>query len=150
MRCARCGSESPAGKNFCGDCGAELSNRCSRCEAVVSDSWKFCRDCGAALTSADSAAHLGVPLTADPDSAAELGGELQTGTDPFAATNGSSNVTVVGPLPSRRWSARHQVSKVVGRESELAQMNHALELARGGHGQIIATVGEAGIGKSRL
>jgi hypothetical protein len=154
MRCARCGSESPAGKNFCGDCGAELSNRCPSCAAVISDSWKFCRDCGAALSIAATAPeHLGAPLTADPDSAGELEGERPTVTaplaDPFAAINGSTNVTDLDPLPSRRWSARHG-SKFVGREGELAQMNHALELARCGQGQIVAAVGEAGIGKSRL
>jgi len=59
-------------------------------------------------------------------------------------------VPKIGPLPSRRWSARNQISKFVGREGELAQMNQALELARRGHGQILAAVGEAGIGKSRL
>jgi uncharacterized membrane protein YvbJ len=26
MRCSKCGSDSPAGKKFCGDCGAPLEN----------------------------------------------------------------------------------------------------------------------------
>ncbi len=155
MRCARCGSESPARKKFCGDCGAELSNCCPSCGAMISASWEFCRDCGAALSVAATApAHLGTPRTAGLDSAGELEGERLTVAaplaDPIAAINGSTNVTTLGPLPSRRWSARHHVSKFVGREGELAQMNHAVELARGGHGQIVAAVGEAGIGKSRL
>jgi predicted ATPase len=38
----------------------------------------------------------------------------------------------------------------VGRERELEQMHHALELAMVGHGQIVAVVAEAGTGKSRL
>ena len=38
----------------------------------------------------------------------------------------------------------------VGRESELAQLNYARELASKGHGQVAAIVGEAGVGKSRL
>jgi len=42
------------------------------------------------------------------------------------------------------------LSKFVGRLPELAQMNDALKLARSGHGQIVAVVGEAGVGKSRL
>src|SRR6266404_119086 len=116
MRCARCGSENPVGKNFCGDCGAELSKRCPRCGSLISDSSRFCRDCGAAVSIEDT------PLTAGPDSAGELEGERPTVarplTDSFAAINGSTNVTELGPLPSRRWSARHQVSKFVGREGE--------------------------------
>ena len=47
-------------------------------------------------------------------------------------------------------SARRGLSKFVGREAELAQMNQALELAKNGRGQIVAAVGEAGLGKSRL
>ena len=144
MRCARCGSENPVGKNFCGDCGAELSNRCPRCGSVISDSSKFCRDCGAEVGIENTT------LTAGPDSDGGLEGECPTATAPFDAINGSTNVPKLGPLPSRRWSARNQISKFVGREGELAQMNHALELARHGHGQIVAAVGEAGIGKSRL
>jgi class 3 adenylate cyclase/predicted ATPase len=60
-------------------------------------------------------------------------------------------VTGVGPLRTRlQASARRGFSKFVGREAEIAQLEHALELARTGHGQIVAAVGEAGVGKSRL
>jgi tetratricopeptide (TPR) repeat protein len=38
----------------------------------------------------------------------------------------------------------------VGRESELDQLRGALERARAGHGQVVAVVGEPGVGKSRL
>src|SRR5690242_3699083 len=38
----------------------------------------------------------------------------------------------------------------VGRELEMRQLGQALELARGGHGQVLAVVGEPGMGKSRL
>ena len=33
MRCAKCGAENPAGKKFCGDCGAALANLCPKCGA---------------------------------------------------------------------------------------------------------------------
>src|SRR6202050_3258381 len=60
-------------------------------------------------------------------------------------------VVGLGPLRTRlQASARRGLSKFVGREAEMAQMNHALELGRAGHGQIVAAVGEAGVGKSRL
>jgi class 3 adenylate cyclase/tetratricopeptide (TPR) repeat protein len=38
----------------------------------------------------------------------------------------------------------------VGRDQELAAMQQALEQARTGHGQVVALMGEAGVGKSRL
>jgi len=60
-------------------------------------------------------------------------------------------VTGLGVLRTRlQASARRGLSKFVGREAELAQMKRALELAKNGHGQIVAAVGEAGVGKSRL
>jgi ABC-type oligopeptide transport system substrate-binding subunit/class 3 adenylate cyclase len=41
-------------------------------------------------------------------------------------------------------------SALVGRDSELAAFHEALEALFNGHGQIVAIIGEAGIGKSRL
>ena len=42
------------------------------------------------------------------------------------------------------------LSRFVGRHQELEQLKRALTLAREGHGQIVAAVAEAGVGKSRL
>ena len=39
---------------------------------------------------------------------------------------------------------------LVGRDTELAALVQALEQAGAGHGQVVAVVGEAGVGKSRL
>src|SRR6266849_2291486 len=47
-------------------------------------------------------------------------------------------------------AARRGLTKFVGREREVAELKRALELARAGHGQIVAAVAEAGTGKSRL
>ena len=47
-------------------------------------------------------------------------------------------------------AARRGLTKFVGRERELEQMQRALELAMSGNGQIVAVVAEAGTGKSRL
>jgi hypothetical protein len=44
----------------------------------------------------------------------------------------------------------HGLTKFVGRDTEIEALNQALEKAGTGHGQIIAAVGEAGVGKSRL
>jgi predicted ATPase len=42
------------------------------------------------------------------------------------------------------------LTKFVGRDTEIETLNQALEQAGAGHGQIVAAVGEAGVGKSRL
>src|SRR5262249_5106772 len=60
-------------------------------------------------------------------------------------------VTGLGPLRTRlQVSERRGLTKFVGRQAELEQMRHALELACQGHGQIVAAIGEPGVGKSRL
>src|SRR5262249_24835520 len=47
-------------------------------------------------------------------------------------------------------AAARGLTRFVGRESELDQLREALERARAGHGQLVAVVGEPGVGKSRL
>jgi class 3 adenylate cyclase/tetratricopeptide (TPR) repeat protein len=42
------------------------------------------------------------------------------------------------------------LTRFVGRDQELVVMQQALEQASAGHGQVVALVGEAGVGKSRL
>jgi predicted ATPase len=55
--------------------------------------------------------------------------------------------------PSRRRlqaTAMRGLSRFVGRQSELDQLHRGLEQAQRGHGQVVAVVGEPGVGKSRL
>ncbi len=55
------------------------------------------------------------------------------------------------PLRSRlRAAAAHGLTRFVGREVEIEQLQRALERAGGGHGQVVAVIGEPGVGKSRL
>src|SRR5580704_17237801 len=62
-----------------------------------------------------------------------------------------AEVTGLGPLRTRlQAAAQRGFTKFVGRQAELEQMKHALELAREGHGQIVAAMGDPGVGKSRL
>jgi class 3 adenylate cyclase/tetratricopeptide (TPR) repeat protein/ribosomal protein L40E len=62
-----------------------------------------------------------------------------------------AEVTGLGPLRTRlQAAAQRGFTKFVGREAELAQMRRALELAREGHGQAVAAMGDPGVGKSRL
>jgi class 3 adenylate cyclase/tetratricopeptide (TPR) repeat protein len=45
---------------------------------------------------------------------------------------------------------RHGLTRFVGRGDEIKVLRHALDLAYARHGQIVALVGEPGVGKSRL
>jgi len=57
----------------------------------------------------------------------------------------------LGALRTRLQVAAHRgLARFVGRDAEMEQLHHALELTQGGHGQIVGVVGEAGVGKSRL
>ena len=47
-------------------------------------------------------------------------------------------------------TAARGLTRFVGRDTELATLVQALERAEAGHGQVVAVVGEAGMGKSRL
>jgi class 3 adenylate cyclase/tetratricopeptide (TPR) repeat protein len=47
-------------------------------------------------------------------------------------------------------TALHGLTHFVGREAELTALTQALTRAGAGHGQVVALVGEAGVGKSRL
>src|SRR5262245_2772191 len=47
-------------------------------------------------------------------------------------------------------SAARGLSRFVGRDAELGELRRALDLAAAGHGQVVAVVGEPGMGKSRL
>src|SRR5437870_7339531 len=47
-------------------------------------------------------------------------------------------------------AARRGLTRFVGRNAELEQLRDALDRANLGHGQVVAVVGEPGVGKSRL
>jgi class 3 adenylate cyclase len=56
-----------------------------------------------------------------------------------------------GPLRTRfQVTARRGLTRFVGRHSEMDHLQHALEQAQAGHGQIVGVMGEPGLGKSRL
>jgi hypothetical protein len=98
MRCSKCGSDSPAGKKFCGDCGAPLANSCPNCGAENPPSKPFCGDCGSSLESkassgaarTNSGTSPAVRLASEPNEiAALIDGERKTVTALFADIKGS-------------------------------------------------------------
>ena len=60
-------------------------------------------------------------------------------------------LTGTGPTHTRfQASAARGLTRFVGRSAELAQMFAALDRAKAGYGELVALVGEPGVGKSRL
>jgi class 3 adenylate cyclase/tetratricopeptide (TPR) repeat protein len=60
---------------------------------------------------------------------------------------------LTGTVPTRsrlQASAARGLTRFVGRDTELQQLGQAFDRAAAGHGQVVAIVGEAGVGKSRL
>ena len=61
------------------------------------------------------------------------------------------SLTGATPVRSRlQAAAARGLTRFVGREAEMGVLLRALEQARSGHGQVVAVVGEPGVGKSRL
>src|SRR5712692_236269 len=93
MRCAKCGAENPAGKRFCGDCGAALANRCAQCGADNPPEKKFCGDCGTALGAAPLASPDRSAIRVNPETPLDaLEGERKTVTALFADIKGSTEL----------------------------------------------------------
>jgi class 3 adenylate cyclase len=60
-------------------------------------------------------------------------------------------VTAAGTVKTRlQVAAARGLTRFIGRDEEMEQLRHALEAARAGRGQVVAVVGEPGVGKSRL
>src|SRR5262244_1048375 len=68
-------------------------------------------------------------------------------TEPVEVFELTGASTVRGRLQT---SAARGLTRFVGRQQELAALQQALEQAGAGHGQVVAVVGEPGLGKSRL
>jgi class 3 adenylate cyclase/tetratricopeptide (TPR) repeat protein len=91
--------------------------------------------------------------------------------DTLRLAEGAVDVTALGPTPIKglpepaevyellgtgslrtllQAMASRQLTPLVGRSHELAEVHRARQEARAGHGQVVALVGEPGVGKSRL
>jgi class 3 adenylate cyclase/tetratricopeptide (TPR) repeat protein len=98
-------------------------------------------------------------------------GSILISTETLNLAEGYLRVQSLGPMPVKGLPAPVEVYEVlgaatvrsrlqataargltpfVGRDTELEQLRQAFEWARSGHGQVVAVVGEPGVGKSRL
>jgi class 3 adenylate cyclase/tetratricopeptide (TPR) repeat protein len=88
MRCASCGSELIAGKQFCHVCGARATVACPRCGAAVGAGFRFCPDCGSQMDAPPTDAPAPQPNTSLARLAAhlpeELAQKIRAGTDTMA------------------------------------------------------------------
>jgi class 3 adenylate cyclase len=98
--CAKCRSENPADKKFCGDCGAPLANRCAKCGADNPPGKRFCGECGAAIGASlppgpSSARTTSVQIGAAIPAMEAIDGERKTVTALFADIKGSTELMEV-------------------------------------------------------
>src|SRR5215510_2524836 len=98
-------------------------------------------------------------------------GTIQVTGGTLRVVEGFVQVTALGPVPVKglvepvevfelmgagtartrfQVAARRGLTRFVGRNAELAQLRDALDRASQGRGQVVAVVGEPGVGKSRL
>jgi class 3 adenylate cyclase len=98
-------------------------------------------------------------------------GSIRLTADTLRLAEGWVQVTPLGPVPVKglpdpvevyelvgaglsrtRWQAfaARGLTPFVGRQAELAALHQALEQAGAGHGQVVAVIGEPGVGKTRL
>jgi class 3 adenylate cyclase/tetratricopeptide (TPR) repeat protein len=98
-------------------------------------------------------------------------GSIRLTSDTLRLAEGLVQVTPLGPVPVKGLAAPVEVGELVGagpartrlqalatrgltpfvgRQAELAALQQALAQAEAGHGQVVAVVGDAGVGKTRL
>jgi hypothetical protein len=109
--CSKCGTENPADKKFCGDCGAPLGNPCSKCGVDNPLGKRFCGDCGTALGTPVPSSEQSVapPIRVSETPAPEnLEGERKTVTALFADIKGSTELEQdLDPKRREQSSIRH-------------------------------------------
>src|SRR5215813_9655795 len=106
MTCPHCGSDNPAGKKFCGECGTALANRCAQCGADNPPNKKFCGECGASLAAAPTRSPPPPPRSATEAGVPTEPGERRHPTALFCDLVGATDIAA--RLDPEEW---HRISK---------------------------------------
>jgi AAA ATPase domain/Double zinc ribbon len=152
MNCPTCQAALPEHAAFCGHCGGALRSErtCARCGRSNSAEMRFCLGCGAALS---PAAPAQAPRTYTPKHLAyfQLRDRGETRIKGLNDLLHVFELEGVGRMRTRlEVSHARGFSKFVGRQSEMAALEAALERAISGNAQVVGVVAEPGTGKSRL
>jgi hypothetical protein len=162
LACGSCGAELPGSARFCLQCGqAVAAGSAAPIRSPAPETYTPRHLAEKILT---SKAALEGERKADP-------GSILLSPATLELAGGYVEVRSLGPVPVKgrqdpvevfeltgagtarsrlQATASRGLTPFVGRDPELAQLIRAQEQARGGHGQLVAIVGEAGVGKSRL
>lgn len=143
-RSSTCGHENPLRAAFCGECGEALNSqhlRCTHCGQPNPERLKFCRGCGAdqAVPARTSTLLSSVVAPLSPSRYAHRASNVQRPTSEASSA-----------FPSPPSSLQSPVSFLVGRESELIQLQDIFGKVVQGERQVVFVAGEAGIGKTTL
>jgi ribosomal protein L40E len=169
LRCANCGTQLPPGAKFCFECATPVSASGSPPRFASPETYTP-KHLGSDLQMDYTAVGQSTHLAARMEQMAIPGSILITGAT-LALAEGYVGVRPLGAVPVKglnelieafeltsaglartrlQAAAARGLTRFVGRESEVHAIREGLERARGGHGQLIALVGEPGVGKSRL
>jgi hypothetical protein len=170
--CARCGTDLPPAARFCPQCGRPASASAPATPAVPRHLAERILDARAAIEGerkqvtvlfSDMKGSLGEQLA--------VPGTTRLTAATLALAEGYVDVKPLGPIPVKglpdpvqayeladesdartRLQARRArgLTRFVGRDSEIEQPCRAAERVAAGHGQVVAVVRQAGVGKTRL
>jgi class 3 adenylate cyclase/tetratricopeptide (TPR) repeat protein len=112
MICGSCGTENPAGRKFCTECGASLAPVCPSCGASLEGTEKFCGECGAALGTLP--AEVPAPVPATPAAERRLVSVLFADLVGFTSASESRDAEDTRELLSRYFEAAQRLVTLYG------------------------------------
>src|SRR5262249_27469532 len=167
--CAGCGAANPPGQKFCGECGRALAAAAPAAPSPRGEAapgFAIGSDLRMDYTAVGQTTHLAARMEQ-----LAPAGTIPPTARPAPLAAGFVQLVPLGPIPvkgvtepvevfeltgasavrTRLQAARARgLTRFVGRDVEVDQLRQAAEQARRGRGQVVAVVGDPGVGKSRL